>query len=175
MLSVKMIEALNRQVKEEHYASNLYLAMASWCEVNGLSGCAAFMYEHAVEERIHMMKFFKYINMMDGHAIVPEVPMPPSDWLNIQTVFAEAYQHEKKVTNLISILVELSSKEQDFATLNFLQWFVSEQAEEEVLFKEVLDKVKLIGDGPQSLYFIDTEVQKINNRVPGEENGAGEA
>lgn len=173
MLSTKMIEALNRQVKEEYYASNLYLSMASWCEVNGLSGCAAFMYEHASEERMHMMKFFKYINMMDGHAIVPDVPMPPSEWLNIQTLFKDAYAHEKKVTNLISILVELSSKEQDFATLNFLQWFVNEQVEEEALFKEVLDKVKLIGEGPQSLYFIDAEIEKIQNRKQQGETEAG--
>jgi ferritin len=162
MLKQKMAEALNKQIYEEFYSSNLYLAMASWCEVQGLSGCSDFMFTHAVEERDHMMKFFRYINEKDGHAEVPALPQPPVEFDSIQKVFESAFEHEKFISSKINELVALSNELQDFTTLGFLQWFVDEQREEEAIFKEVLDKLKLIGDGPQSLYYIDMEVEKIN-------------
>jgi ferritin len=171
MLNEKMAEALNRQIYEEFYSSNLYLSMASWCEVQGLSGCAAFMYEHAVEEMDHMMRFFRYINEMDGHAEVPQLPQPPIRFDSIQQIFHDAFSHEKFITSKINELVGLSQEVQDYATQNFLQWFVDEQREEEATFREILDKLKLIGDGPQSLYYIDLEIEKIHNMAHGSEEG----
>ena len=162
MLNQKMVDALNRQIVEEAYASALYLSMASWCEVNGMAGCAAFMYTHAEEERVHMMKFFRYVNEMDGKAVSPKIDQPPVDFASIQDIFKAAFAHERKVTASINSLVGLSNELNDFATLGFLQWFVEEQREEEATFREILDKVKLIGDGPQSLYYIDLEIEKIN-------------
>lgn len=163
MLKDKMADALNKQIYEEFYSSNLYLSMASWCEGQGLAGCADFMYEHAVEEKEHMMRFFRYINEMDGHAEVPELPKPPVQFDSIQNVFGAAFEHEKFITGKINELVALSTELKDYATLNFLQWFVDEQREEEATFKEILDKLNLIGDGPQSLYYIDMEIDKINS------------
>lgn len=165
MLNVKMVDALNKQVLEEAYSSNLYLSMASWCEVNGMIGSAAFMYRHAVEERMHMMKIFRYINEMDAKAIVPALPQPPTDFNSIQDLFKDTYEHELKVTASINNLVTLGNQLNDYSTLAFLQWFVEEQREEEATFKEILDKIRLIGNGPQSLYYIDLEIEKINGRI----------
>ena len=165
MLSEKMVDALNKQILEEAFSSNLYLSMASWCEVNGLNGCSDFMYRHAIEERKHMMKIFRYINEMDAQAIVPALPQPPTEFDSIQDVFNSTYQHELKITECINALVALSNELKDYATLAFLQWFVDEQREEEATFKEILDKIRLIGEGPQSLYYIDMEIEKINGKM----------
>jgi len=162
MLKEKMASALNKQIYEEFYSSNLYLSMASWCEIQGLAGCAEFMYLHTEEEKDHMMKFFRFVNEMDGHAEVPELPKPPVEFESIQKVFEAAFEHEKFITGKINELVALAQDLQDFATLAFLQWFVDEQREEEATFREILDKMKLIGNGPQSLYYIDMEIEKIN-------------
>lgn len=168
MLNEKMAKALNKQIYEEFYSSNLYLAMASWCEGQGLAGCAAFMYEHAAEETMHMMRFFRYINEKDGHAEVPQLPQPPIQFESIQKVFEDAFAHEKHITGTINDLVALSQELRDYTTLNFLQWFVDEQREEEAIFRDVLDKLNLIGEGPQSLYYIDMEIEKIHNQAHGE-------
>jgi len=172
MLNDKMVAALNKQILEEAYSSNLYLSMASWCEVNGMNGCSDFMYEHAVEEREHMMKIFRYVNEMDAQAIVPALPQPPTEYASIQDVFSSTYKHELIVTASINSIVALCNELDDYATLGFLQWFVEEQREEEATFKEILDKIKLIGDGPQSLYYIDMEIDKINARMKVSEGAA---
>ena len=172
MIKQKMVDALNKQVIEEAYSSNLYLSMASWCEIQGLAGCSDFMYIHAMEERDHMMKIFRYINEMDGKAIVPAIPQPPVDFESIQDVFESTYEHEQKITACINDLVALCNELEDFATLGFLQWFVEEQREEEATFKEILDKMKLIGDGPQSLYYIDMEIEKINGKAHADSGAA---
>jgi ferritin len=174
MLKDKMAAALNKQIFEEFYSSNLYLSMASWCEVQGLNGCAEFMYEHATEEMDHMMRFFRYINEMDGHAEVPALQQPPIQFESIQKIFDAAFDHEKFITSKINDLVALSVELKDYTTQNFLQWFVDEQREEEATFREILDKLKLIGDGPQSLYYIDLEIEKINARAHVEEGGTEE-
>jgi len=171
MLNERMVKALNDQIMKEAYSSNLYLAMASWCEVNGMMGCADFMYRHTDEERMHMMKIFRYVNEMDAKAIVPALPQPPADFKSIEDMFNKTYDHEQQVTASINQLVALSNELNDFATHAFMQWFVEEQREEEATFKEILDKIKLIGNGPQSLYYIDMEVEKINSRL-GSEAGA---
>ena len=163
MLSNNMIEALNKQVVEEFYSSNLYLAMASWCDKEGLNNCANFMYSHFEEERMHMLKIFHYINEMGGHAIVPALKQPPVDYGTVQNMFKETFKHEQYITSKINELVKLAVAENDFQTINFLQWFVEEQREEEATFQTILDKIKLIGEGPSSLYFIEQEIEKISS------------
>ena len=163
MLNKKIIDALNSQVVEEFYSSNLYLAMASWCDNEGLNNCANFMYNHFEEERMHMLKIFHYINEMGGHAIVPELKQPPVDYGSVQNMFKETFKHEQFITGRINDLVKLAVAENDFQTINFLQWFVEEQREEEATFQNILDKIKLIGEGPSSLYFIEQEIEKISN------------
>ena len=157
-----MDAALNAQISMEGYASYLYLSMASWCEQQGMEGSATFLYDQSEEERQHMLRIFHYVNEVGGAAFSPGIAQPPSEFDSIQAMFQTIYEQEKKVTQAINDILKLSYTENDHATLNFLQWYVEEQREEEALIRTILDKIKLIGDSPQSLYFIDMEIEKIN-------------
>ena len=156
---------MNDQIELEAYASFLYLSMASWCDEQGMEGSTHFFYRQSAEESDHMMRIFRYILEMDGKAIVPAVKKPPASFKSIQQLFKDVYAHEQKVTKSINDLVDLSYKENDHSTHNFLQWYVTEQREEEALMRSILDKVNLIGDGPQSLYFIDKEIIDVNTQL----------
>jgi ferritin len=162
MLSEKMIQKLNDQIVMEGYASFLYLSMAGWFENNSMQGCAAFMYRQSAEEHAHMLKIYHYMLEMDARPVSPGISKPPSDFENVKAVFTETLAHEQRVTKSINDLVELAISESDHATYGFLQWYVTEQREEESLMRSILDKINLIGDGPQSLYFIDKEIEAIN-------------
>lgn len=162
MISNTMEAALNKQIELEAYASFLYLSMASWCDKEGLNGCAAFMHRQSDEELQHMLKIFHYISEVDGYALTPAIAQPPHQFESVQKLFEQVYEHEKGVTRAINHLVELSNKEDDYTTLNFLQWYITEQREEEALMRSILDKIKLIGSGPMSLYYIDQEISSIN-------------
>ncbi len=169
MLSKKMEDALNNQIALEGNASATYLAIASWCEREALNGCAQFFYDQSAEERMHMMKIIHYINDMDGHAIIPAQEKPQAEYESIQDVFKIVYAQEKRVTQAIYNLLSISNEEDDHATTLFLQWYVAEQREEEAQVRGIIDKIKLIGTGPQSLFFIDQEVERINQtRAEGE-------
>lgn len=164
MLSEKTLEALNQQISLEGFASASYLAMASWCEREGLEGCATFFYEQSAEERMHMMKIIRYINEMDGHALVGAQKAPKAEYESIQEVFKCTYEQEKEVTSAIYNLLSIADEEKDHSTTLFLQWYVAEQREEEAQIRTIMDKIKIIGTGGQSLYFIDQEVDKINQQ-----------
>jgi ferritin len=161
MISSKIEAALNRQVDLEGYSSMYYLAMASWCEVKGYKGVAQFLYHHSDEERMHMLKLFRYINDRGGHSIVPGLESPPKDFKNIHEIFEIVLSHEVKVSNEINALVELCMMEKDYTTHNFLQWYVTEQIEEESLARDVLDKLKLIGEDKGGMYLFDRELSTM--------------
>lgn len=167
-----MVDALNEQIKLETYASFLYLSMSSWCDMQGMEGCAEFMLSQSEEEHMHMMKIFKYLSEVDAQALVPSITQPPHKFESVQTLFQQVYEHEKAVTQAINNLVALAHEHKDHSTSVFLQWYVDEQREEESLMRSILDKIRLIGDGPQSLYFIDLEIAKINKMVAAAEAGA---
>ncbi len=175
MISKKMEEALNQQIAFEGYASFLYLSMATWCDHKGLQGCAKFLQRQSDEERMHMMKIFEYLSDVDGFAKTPGISEPPHEFKTVQEVFQSVYEHEKKVTQSINKLVALANKEDDYATQTFLQWYVNEQREEESQMRTVLDRITLIGDGPQSLYFIDKEMEALNQATAAAESAGGEA
>jgi ferritin len=162
MISKKIEAALNEQIALEAYASFLYLAMASWCDREGLEGCAQFMHRQSDEERAHMLRIYGYLSETDGFALTPAIAQAPHEFESVQAMFEKVYAHEQKVTQSINDLVNLSYAEKDPSTLNFLQWYVAEQREEEALMRTILNKIRLIGDGPQSLYYIDKEVDKFN-------------
>lgn len=172
MLSKKIHKALNEQVAMESNASSKYLAMASWCDTQGLEGCAAFLYRQSDEERMHMLKLVHYINEMDGHAVVPGISAPKLEYPSVQELFNMVYEHEKAVSASIYKIYDLASKEKDYSTITFLQWYVEEQREEEAMMRTILDKLRLIGDGPQALYYIDMEISKFNAAVEKEEAAA---
>ncbi|MCU7547998.1 ferritin [Chitinophagaceae bacterium LB-8] len=158
MISSKIESALNRQIDLEGYASMYYIAMASWCQVKGYNGVAAFLYHHSDEERMHMLKLFHYINDRGGHGLVPAFAAPQNDFQGIQEIFDIVLSHEIKVSNEINALVELCIQEKDYTTHNFLQWYVAEQIEEETLARNILDKLKLIGDDKGGMYLFDRDL-----------------
>lgn len=174
MISKKMEKALNEQIALEGYACFLYLSMAAWCDNEGMTGCTNFMRRQSAEEQFHMMKIFEYVSEVDGFPITPGIKQPPRSFESIQKVFEEVYAHEQKVTKSIHKLVSLAKQEDDYTTFEFLQWYVMEQREEEDQMRTVLDRIKIIGDGPQSLYFIDKEVAAINKETEAREAAEGE-
>lgn len=157
-----MEEALNRQIGLEGYASFLYLSMATWCDNEGLEGCAKFMTRQSDEERDHMMRIFDYMNEVDAFPLTPAIAQVPHQFESPQKVFEMVYAHEQKVTKSIHDLLKIAKEENDYTTENFLQWYISEQREEENLMRSILDKIKLIGDSPMTLYYIDKEVDQVN-------------
>jgi len=162
MISKKMEEALNQQIGLEGYASFLYLSMATWFDNEGLEGCAKFMTRQSDEEREHMMRIFDYMNEVDAFPLTPAIAQVPHHFDSPQKVFEKVYAHEQKVTKSIHDLLKIAKDENDYTTENFLQWYISEQREEENLMRSILDKIKLIGDSPMTLYYIDKEVERVN-------------
>jgi ferritin len=162
MLSEKMAARLNEQIAMEAYASFFYLSMAGWFDYKSMKGCASFMYRQSEEEHMHMMKLFRYVLEMNSHAISPGIKSPVNEFADVKSVFEESLANEQRVTKSINDLVELAISESDHATYAFLQWYVTEQREEENLIRTILDKINMIGDGSQSLYFIDKELEEIN-------------
>lgn len=167
MLKKKVEEILNRQIGREAYSSNLYLAMASWAENQGLQGSAQWLYAQAEEEHMHMLKFIGYVNERGGHALIPALEQPPIDFHNIKKAFDEVLKHELYISESINDIVEVCLKEKDFSTHNWIQWFVTEQIEEEASVRSIIDKLKLIGDGP--LYHFDKDI--LATRTPSAQAG----
>ncbi len=165
MLSKSIEEALNKQIKIEGESSQVYLAMASWAEVQGLSGVAEFMYDHSDEERMHMLKIVKFINERGGHAIVPAFEAPAIKFGSFKDMFQTLFEHEVFVSKSINDLVHISLEERDYATHNFLQWYVAEQIEEEALARTILDKINLIGDDKGGLYLFDNDVKQLVGQI----------
>lgn len=161
MLSPLVSKALNKQIEVEGFSSQYYLAMASWAETQGLNGVSAFLYHHADEERLHMLKLIKFVNERGGHGVVPMLKQPPVTFKSVKAVFEEILKHEIKVTSEINSLVDSTLKEKDYSTHNFLQWYVSEQIEEEALARQIVDKLKLIGDDKGGLYFFDRDLETM--------------
>ncbi len=161
MLSKNMVKILNEHVTLEFYSSNLYLQMSAWSDIKGLEGCAAFLGEHAREEMGHMHKLFNYVNETGSMAIIGDIKAPPNDFKSIGELFKKVYEHECFITGKINELVAAAFKEQDFSTFNFLQWYVAEQHEEEYLFMQILDKIRIIGEEGSGVFFIDRAVGEM--------------
>lgn len=155
MIKKNIEKALNAQIAIEGSASYLYLALASWCDMKGLDGAAAFLYKHSDEERFHMLRLFHYINNAGGYAISPEIKKAKTEYKSLSEIFDVIYKSEKHVTDSVNDLVKLCTEEQDYSTLNFIQWYVEEQREEEVLFKSIMDKINLVGSEGVGLFMID--------------------
>ena len=161
MLSKKIEAALNGQVAVEANSSQAYLAMASWAENNGYAGVSEFLYGHSDEERIHMLKLVKYVNERDGKAEIPAFEKPKIKFTHIKDAFKSLYEHEVAVTQSINNLVGMCLEDKDFNTHNFLQWYVSEQLEEEALAKTIIDKIKLMGSDSGAWYHFDRDIMGL--------------
>ncbi len=163
MLSKVVEQVLNKQIGIEAASSQVYLAMASWADNNGLTGTAKFMYLHSDEERQHMLKLIKFVNDRGGHAIIPELKQPKAVYTDVNDVFSDLLQHELEVTKSINEVVHTCLEDKDYTTHNFMQWYVSEQIEEEGLARTIMDKLKMIGTDNGNLYIFDRDLESIVN------------
>jgi len=160
MLSKKLEKELNNQINAELFSAYLYLSMASYLDFKNLPGFAHWMIMQFKEEQSHAQKLYDYINSRGGRVIFSQIESPQSDWKDVIDVFKDVYSHEQKVTELINNLVNIAIEEKDHATVNMLQWFVSEQVEEESSASEILEKLKYIeGKGP-GLFMMDRELMQ---------------
>jgi ferritin len=158
MLTPNMQKALNSHLNEEIYSSYLYLSMAAYFEAKNLKGLANWMRIQSQEEYLHGMKFFNFTLQKGGKVTLSQIAEPKTEWKSIPEVFADTLKHEQKITMLINNLVEVAMQEKDFATNNFLQWFVTEQVEEEANVEEIIQKIEMIGDNKSGLYMLDNEL-----------------
>jgi len=160
MLTEKMQTALNGQLNAELYSSYLYLSMNAYFKSVNLDGFANWMYYQAQEELEHSMKFYDFVIQRGGKVQLTQIEAPPTEWDSPMAIFEATLEHEQKVTGLINDLVEIAHEERDHATNIFLQWFVSEQVEEEENVGGVLEQLKLMGDAQGGLFMIDRELAK---------------
>jgi len=167
MVSKTMEKALNEQINAELYSSYLYLSMATWFDDAGLAGCAHWMKQQAQEELFHAMKMFDFLAERGGRVVLEAIDKPPHEWAGPLAVFEHVLEHEQKVTGLINDLVDLAIAEKDHATNIFLQWFVSEQVEEEDTATSLVRRLRLIGDDANGLFMLDTELGQRRFTPPG--------
>lgn len=160
-MNKKIEKILNKQIEAEAVSSHIYLGMASWAENSGLNGTANFFYQHSDEERMHMLKLVKFVNERGGKASIPAIPAPKQSFDSLMDVFSQLLEHELHVTNMINEVVFVCLQEKDYTTHNFMQWYVSEQLEEEALARNILDKLKIIGSDKGGLYMFDRDIQSM--------------
>jgi ferritin len=155
MISKKMQDALNNQINEEYFSSYLYLAMSAYFKSINLDGFAHWMKLQSAEEMAHAMKMYAYIYEQQGRVTLQAIGKPQFDWKSPLAAFEAAYKHEQKITGLINKLADMAMAEKDHATLGFLNWFVTEQVEEEAHASEIVEKLKMIKEAPQGLLMFD--------------------
>lgn len=159
MMNKNVEKAINEQIKREEFSSRLYLAMAIWCESNGFPGAAEFLFKHADEERVHMLKLVHFVADRGGKAQLMSMDPPEQNYKSLLEVFKEIMKHEEFITESINKLYGVALKENEYTTANFLQWYINEQVEEEKLFSTILDKISLVGADKAGMFHIDKELE----------------
>ena len=154
----KMQDAMNEQINKEFFSSYLYLSMAAYFEDKNLMGFAHWMRQQADEEREHAMKFYNFILDAGGRVYLKAIEAPETDWKSNLEVAEQVAEHEAKVTASIHDLYELAQQEKDYAAQVMLQWFITEQVEEENTAMTVVDRLKIAGDDGAALLFLDREL-----------------
>lgn len=158
MLSEKMIEALNKQINKEMYSAYLYMSMSAHSTYIGLKGFANWFMVQYQEEMTHAMRIYDYINDQGGQVKLAAIEQPPAEFKSPLDMFEKTLEHEKFITGCINELVDLAIEEKDHATEIFLQWFVTEQIEEEGNDNDIISKLKLVGEKGNGLFMIDKEL-----------------
>ena len=161
-LSETLRTALNVQMTKEAYASQIYLSYGSWAATQGYDGISNFLFRHANEERTHMMKILEYIIERGAKVTIEAIEPPPTDPKSVQECFEKTFAHEIDNTNGVYKIVKMSLDEEDWATWNFMQWFVKEQTEEETMVMNMLDRLKIAGGekvAGESLYSLDRDMR----------------
>lgn len=162
-MNPKIQGAFNEQLNAELFSSYLYLSMSAYFESQNLKGIAQWMRLQAQEEHLHAMKFFDFIHERGGRVLLTKIKEPKTEWSSPLDAFEDTCRHESKVTGLINDLAELAMSEKDHASGAFLQWFITEQVEEEATASEIRDKLKLVSDNPVAMFMID---QELGRRTP---------
>lgn len=163
MLSQTLLKALNEQINHEMYSSYLYLSMAAYCESRNFPGFAQWMKMQSKEEAAHAMKIYDFIHNRNASVTLLAINQPPSDFKSPLTMFEQTLEHERKISGFINKLYELAVKENDYPTQVMLQWFITEQVEEEKTALGIVEQLKLVGDSPVSLLMMDRQLGTRSN------------
>lgn len=175
MIGKKMEKALNEQVNKEMYSAYLYMSMSSWAESNGLKGFANWFMVQYHEEMLHAMKIYEYIIRQGGRVKLAAIKEPLSDFGGPLDMFKKTYEHEKFITKSINDLIDIAIAEKDHASQIFLQWYVTEQIEEEENDTTILGQLKMVGEAKEGLYMLDKELATRMTTVPTEYSKGVEA
>ncbi|MBU3091075.1 ferritin [Clostridium sp. CM028] len=158
MISERLFNELNKQMNFEFYSAHLYLAMSAYCAAEDFDGFSNFFKVQAEEEKFHAMKFYNYINEMNGRLTLEGMSEPQNDYETLLDVFNIAYAHEKVVTSNIYNLTDIATEEKEHATISLLKWFIDEQVEEESNFNGLIKRLARINADPTSIYMLDNEL-----------------
>lgn len=162
MLKDEMVAQLNEQMNLELYSSLLYQQMSAWCSYHSFEGAAAFLRRHAQEEMSHMQRLFSYLIDTGNLPRLQSIPALFTEYASLDELFSATYTHEQLISQKINELAHVAMTSQDYPTFNFLQWYVAEQHEEEKLFKSILDKLRLVGNSGEGLYFVDKDLATLD-------------
>lgn len=166
MISKQMEEALNEQVNKEFYSAYLYLAMSAYCNTIGLPGFANWMRMQYEEESLHVTKMYDYILGQGGEVHLKTIQEPPKQYGTPLEIFEETLEHEQYVTRMIHELMHLAVEEKDYATQTFLQWYVTEQVEEEANVNDILAPLRMVGEDKGGLMMIDQQLSSRAEPAP---------
>jgi ferritin len=158
MINNKMQDVLNEQINAELYSGYLYLSMSAYYQSINLSGFANWMYVQMLEEQAHAQILYNHIVDRGGRVILKAIEAPQIEWENALAPFEAALKHEQKITSLIHNLVTIAADEKDYASNAMLQWFVTEQVEEEKNVSDIIDKMNLVNSAPGGIFMIDREL-----------------
>jgi ferritin len=167
-ISKSVEKILNEQINAEFWSAYFYLSMSNYFNANGMPGFANWMKVQFEEETFHAMKMLDYVNERGGRVILEPIAEVPAEWNGVLNVYEETLKHEEKVTALINECVNVAIEEKDHATVNFLQWFVDEQVEEEATVGEILDQLKMFEGKGHGLYMMDKEFKTRTFTAPAE-------
>ncbi len=160
MLNKRIEKELNEQINAEYWSAYFYLSMAAYFENKNLHGFANWMKVQYLEEISHVMKFFSYVNERGSRVLLKPIDAVKTEWKDEIEVFEDTLKHEQKVTGLINNLVNIALEEKDHATHNVLQWYVSEQVEEESSADEILQQLKMVEGNKHGLLMLDRELKQ---------------
>ncbi len=158
MISEKISKSLNEQLNREFYSGYIYLGMSAFASKLGFNGCAKWFNMQYQEEMVHAMKLFKYLEDQGSDIELKDIKAPKIKAKTIVEAFEDSLKHEQMMTEALNELSDMTMKEKDHATYNLLQWYVTEQVEEEASFKEIIDNMKMVGDNGFGLYTLDKEL-----------------
>ena len=160
MISTAIAGLINAQLNREYYSSYLYLSMAAYCSSQSFVGFENWFRVQAQEEHDHALKFFDYLNSQQSRVQLAAISAPPVEFTSVLDAATQALKHEQEVTKAIHAIYAQAEKERDYATMNFLNWFITEQVEEEGTAQLLVDKLTMIGESKGSLLYLDKEAKK---------------